>query len=366
MQTYSSTPYRFFVFLLFLVLVVFSGCRSPSVSQGKDPGNRLRYIDCHNHLFGGSTFAGRGEINYPGAVRSAIMKMDELDISRMIVMPPPISPENIGSFSLGGFLDAIKRHPERFAFLAGGESLNIMIHEKARDEHVGKEVKKIFRRKALKILEQGALGFGEFAIEHFSFNVNHPYESVRANHPLFIILADIAAEHGVPIDIHMEAIPRDMALPDRMILLRSRRNPKFLRENIKTFEELLSHNRDAKIIWSHVGWCNTGYRTAELCGELLERHCNLYMSFKLSRESVRETRPLINGKRNIKPEWLMLIRRFPDRFIIGTDQFYSAPGGRQIGPQKTRDTRIFMDLLPSDLAIKIGIENPRRIFNLGP
>ncbi|MFC1884395.1 amidohydrolase family protein [Thermodesulfobacteriota bacterium] len=366
MQVYNTTPCRFLVFLLFVILVVLPGCTTPSMSHGADSGERLRYIDCHNHLFGGSPTAGRGVMNYPGAARSAVTKMDELDISSMIVMPPPISPENSGSFSLDGFLDAINRYPDRFAFLAGGESLNVMIHQTARDYNVGKEIRAAFMKKALKILEEGAIGFGEFAVEHFSFNFNHPYESVRADHPLFLMLSDIAAEHRVPVDIHMEAIPRDMPLPDRMILLRSQRNPQFLRENIKAFERLLSHNRDAKIIWAHVGWCNTGYRTPELCGEMMKRHPNLYMSFKLSRESVHETRPLKKGRQNIKPEWLRLIRKFPGRFIIGTDQFYSQPGGRQIGPQKTRDTRIFMDLLPPELARKIGIENPKRIFNLGP
>ena len=364
MCVYHSVISRLLVLLVF-ILISLPGCRSSSPSHVKNSGHRVGYIDCHNHIFAGPSFGGRNIPNYPGAVRSAIRKMDELGIDKMIVMPPPISPENSGIFSLEDLVEAIQGHPGRFEYVAGGESLNVMIHQSADDRNIDGKIMEKFREKALDILKKGAVGFGEFAVEHFSFNIDHPYESVRADHPLFLMLADIAAEQGVPIDIHMEAVPKDMPLPERKILQRSKKNPDYLRENIKAFERLLSHNRRAKIIWSHVGWCNTGYRTPELCGGLLGRHKNLYMSFKLSRESVRDTRPLTRDKRQIKKEWLNLISAFPDRFIIGTDQFYSPPGTRQIGPQKTQDIRIFIDLLPPDLAFKIGIENPRRIFSLG-
>jgi predicted TIM-barrel fold metal-dependent hydrolase len=260
----------------------------------------------------------------------------------------------------------LKKYPGRFAWLGGGESLNIMIHKAAKKRTVDSSLKKRFRETALNILDKGAVGLGEFAVEHFSFNHDHPYESVPADHPLFLLLADIAAERGVPVDIHMVAVPGDMPLPKRRILLRSGRNPDMLRENITAFERLLRHNRGAKIIWSHVGWCNTGYRTTELCEKLLKRHPNLYIGFKLSRESVPETRPLTEDKSRIKTAWLGLMQAFPDRFVIGTDQFYTPPGGRAIGPQKTEDTKRFMILLPPDLARSIGIENPRRIFGLKP
>ena len=160
----------------------------------------------------------------------------------------------------------------------------------------------------------------------------------------------------------MEAVPRDMPLPDRTALRRSGRNPPVLQENLTAFERLLAHNRGVKIIWAHAGWCNTGERTAGLCRELLSRHPNLFMSFKLSPDSVPETRPLSPDQTAIRPEWLALIRDFPDRFFIGTDQFYVRPGGRTIGPQKTEATRTLMDLLPPDLARKVGVENPQRLF----
>ncbi len=330
-----------------------AGKPSPTSRTGVSPG----YTDAHNHLFG-----GRGRQNdYLGAASTAIAKMDELGIEKIIVMPPPFTSAQTHSYDIEELLPVVKEYPDRIAALGGGGSLNIMIYQ-VRDGKVGPKLRQQFEARALEILNKGGVGFGEFAVEHFSLNHDHPYESVRADHPLLLHLADIAARKGVPMDIHMEAVPRDMPLPNRRVLMRSGRNPKMLRENISAFERLLSHNRDARIIWAHAGWCNTGYRTPELCRHLLSRHLNLYMSFKLSTESVPETSPLNWDRSSIRPEWLRLIRDFPDRFIIGTDQFYSAPGQRQIGPQKTAATRRLMSLLPPDLARKIGFENPKRLF----
>ena len=290
--------------------------------------------------------------------------MDELGIRKIFIMPPPFSPGHRGLFDMDDLLPVARKYSDRIAVLGGGGSLNVMIHANRKSDSVSPEIKARFEKKAHEIISKGAIGFGELAVEHFSFNYDHPYESVPADHPLFLLLADMAAKYNVPIDIHMEAIPADMPLPDRRILKRSVNNPHRLRENISAFERLLAHNQKAKIIWAHVGWCNTGFRTPALCRELFNKHPNLSMSFKLSPESVQETRPINEDKNAIKPEWLQLIKDFPDRFIIGTDQFYVAPGAKSIGPQKTEATKHLMTLLPLNLTHKIGIENPIRIFNL--
>ena len=318
------------------------------------------YIDAHNHLSGGPGIRS----DFPGAVHNALAEMDKLGIRKIFIMPPPFSPGHRGLFDLDDLISFAKEYPARIAVLGGGGSLNVMIHQAGKSDLVSPELIARFEKKADEIISKGAVGFGEFAVEHFSFNYDHPYESVPADHPLFLLLADLAAKYNAPIDIHMEAIPKNIPLPDRIILKRSVNNPKTLKENLSAFERLLAHNPKTKIIWAHVGWCNTGFRTPALCRELFIRHPNLFMSFKLSPESVSETRPISEDKKTIKPEWLQLIKDFPDRFIIGTDQFYVAPGARPIGPQKTETTKHLMTLLPPELARQIGLENPIRIFNL--
>ena len=163
--------------------------------------------------------------------------------------------------------------------------------------------------------------------------------------------------------MHMEAVSEQMPLPKK---LRSPPNPRELSPNIGAFERLLAHNPKAKILWSHVGGGdNTGHRTAALTARLLKTYPNLYISFKIShRDSLAETRPVERGL-GLKAEWLKVMREFPDRFIIGSDQFYLSPEMHgQIGPRSMDPTHQFFSLLPPGLTRKIGYDNPELIFNL--
>ena len=320
------------------------------------------YIDAHNHLVGQFRSRSGPAADYHGAAEITLAKMNALGIKKMIIMPPPFSPNHHGIYDLEHLADIVKKYPDRFAFLGGGETLNVIIQEAVHDGCISSQQQRQFMERAREILSMGAVGFGEFAVEHLCLGSKHNHQSAPADHPLFLLLADIAAKHDVPIDIHMEAVPEPMPLPKG---LRSPPNPRELSPNIEAFERLLAHNPKAKILWSHVGWDNTGHRTAALTARLLERHPNLYMSFKISpRDSRAETRPIERG-RGLKAEWLKVIREFPNRFIIGSDQFYLSPKMRgQIGPRSAEPTHKFFSLLPPDLARKIGYDNPKFIFNL--
>jgi predicted TIM-barrel fold metal-dependent hydrolase len=142
-----------------------------------------------------------------------------------------------------------------------------------------------FQQEAEIIVKARAAGFGELTAEHFSSGRgNHPYESTRPDHPLFLALADIAAQHGMPIDLHMEAVPQDMPFPRRS---GRGQNPETVRENISGLERLLEHNRNARIIWAHAGWDLTGERTVPLMRSLLDKHPNLYLSIKVDESGSR-------------------------------------------------------------------------------
>jgi len=323
-------------------------------------------IDVHNHLMGQYGSPSGVQDDYEGAAQVALATMEKLGITKMFIMPPPFTPAQSSRYTYEDLIGVVKRHSNRLAFLGGGGTLNVMIQQAVRDGRVSLELKGRFEKTALEVLSKGGIGFGEMTAEHLSFEVNHPYESAPPDHPLFLLLSEIAARHGVPIDLHMEAVPEDMPLPEGRRLLSSH-NPKVLRANVKAFERLLTHNRNANIIWAHVGWCNTGYRTPGLCAELLERHRNLYMSFKIRPDSMAETRPLRGGGLEIKPEWLSLIRAYPERFFIGTDQFYTTPrADRPIKPpgRAEEGTYRLLTLLPPDLARKVGYENAMAVFRL--
>ena len=286
--------------------------------------------------------------------------MEERNITKMIVMPPPFTYGQPGLDEYEAFLPAIRRYPQQFAFLGGGGSLNVLLIRAAGMGETPPEIKQRFERRARKIMDDGAVGFGEMATLHLSMSPEHPFEEAPPDHPLMLLLADLAAEYNVPVDIHMEAVVLETQVPER---LNQPPNPSTLKPNIAAFERLLAHNRRAKIIWAHAGWCHTGQRTAELCGELLERHSNLYMSFKVGKDSLPETRPLDEGG-SLKPEWAQLVARFPDRFFIGSDQFYMTPKTRKKLPSHQKGALRILAQLPLDLARKVGVENPKHIFKL--
>src|SRR6266853_6559367 len=69
-----------------------------------------------------------------------------------------------------------------------------------RSGNAGGEIRRTFRERAEEIVRQGAVGFGEMTAEHFAGGT--PYQYAPADHPLFLLLADIAAQHRVVIDFH--------------------------------------------------------------------------------------------------------------------------------------------------------------------
>ncbi len=351
---------------VFFFLVALAGCGSDSetktsASEGIGTEGPECFIDTHVHLHGKYGRAGQEVVDYEAAADKAFETMDEIGVDKALVMPPPISadPNQRGKYDYTELLEVTKKHRKQLGFLGGGGTLNPMIQQAADTSKITSETRRSFEEKADEIVSAGAVGFGEMTALHFSFRAEHPYEEVRPDHPLFLLLADIAARKNVPIDLHMEAVSSDIPLPDE---LQSPPNPEEVDENIEAFKKLLSHNRAARIVWVHAGWDTTGHRTVKLMRKLLKSNPNLYMSLKTVGRGREENRPDENGK--IKSEWKDLIAEFPNRFVVGSDQFYSVPGTRRVGPPSTKSTWNLVGQLPSNVASKVVCDNARSIYRL--
>jgi predicted TIM-barrel fold metal-dependent hydrolase len=319
----------------------------------------ISFIDTHAHL---NVIARKGRVvssDYERAAANALSIMSELGIQKSLLMPPPMHPASPRRGEEKFLREIAKRHPQRFSFLGGGGTLNPVIQESVQSARLTTEIQTLFEELAHEIVQSGAVGFGELTAEHFSFRQDHPYESAPPDHPLFLRLADIAARSQMPIDIHMEAISSDMRMPGHVF---SQNNPTSLRSNLNAFQRLVAHNRDAVIVWAHAGWDNTGDRTVNLIRGLLQTHPNLYMSVKIDRISLSENRPFAGGK--TRPEWIDLIRSFPDRFMIGGDEHFGVSEQTSRGAGRARTARLFLDQLPKDLVPKVASENAIRIYRL--
>ena len=307
------------------------------------------FVDVHAHL---------DPANPERSIQSALQAMPGENAVKIVFMPPPFTTDDPALYEAGVILPQIKGHTDKFAVLGGGGSLNAMIQDAVRSGDAGSEIRHRFKQQAETLLRQGVAGFGEMTAEHFQGAT--AYQFAPADHPLFLLLADIAAEHGVPIDLHLEAVPRAMPLPAGF---QSPPNPAQLHANIPALERLLAHNLHARIIWAHAGWDNTGYRTAELCRRLLTMHSNLFMELKIDPVSPGKNSPLTeDASGTIDPEWLQLFKDFPDRFLMGSDQHYPEPAGAQ---QRWQAAVLLLNQLPAELQKKIGMENAARLYSSG-
>jgi hypothetical protein len=311
-------------------------------------------VDTHNH------FIGRQLQHFKFSLQEALVQMDKAGVKKVFILPPPISLKDPWTYDYKKLLSAISPYRKRFGFLAGGGSLNVMIQKAVITGQVSSQLRESFKKKAEEIATAGAAGFGEMTAEHLCLGPRHNYQTAPPDHELFLLLADIAAQHKMVIDIHMEAVSTKMNVPPR--LGRFKANPRTLTPNIDAFERLLLHNRKANIIWVHCGWDNTGQRSVILDRRLLSKHPNLYMSFKISyRDSTSSYQP-IDYEGKLKPEWLELIKEFPDRFMVGSDQFFEPADRKNRFPTSFFETNSILALLPIDLARKVGHENALRLF----
>ena len=319
--------------------------------------SQVKYIDTHAHLFG----FGKARGDYAGHARTAVAAMDKLGAALTIVAALPVPPGLHWTQDADELFKGTKDFPGRFAVVAGGGSLHPMILEAASAGSTSDSLRRKFIATAEKLAKLPIVAFGEMATDHFSMADWHPYQHAPADHPLYLALADIAAEHDLPIDLHMEAIETPASLNPRY---RSSLNPAKLVPNIPAFERLLAHNRKARIIWTHVGWDNAGQRTPALTRRLLAAHPNLYLAIKLAQGTIAPDTPFfVRGSGRIHPAWRAVIDEFPDRFMVGTDEFHIGPASdRRKIPQHAGSARLILNSLPPALARRIGIDNPLTVY----
>lgn len=301
------------------------------------------YVEAHTHF---------DAKDAAGAVRAALAALPRQNAAMVLLQMPPDTFDHPGHYDAEVVLAEAKKHPE-IGVLGGGGTLNAMIIQAAASGDAGPAVEKKFKDRAEELVREGVVGFGEMTAEHYDGGT--PYQYAPADHPLYLLLADIAAAHGLPIDLHIEAVPEDMAVPPH---IKVPPNPPRLRANIAAFERLLAHNPRAKIIWAHAGADGTGHRTPELCKRMLKAHPNLYMEIKADPKLHGLNYPLAeDGK--LKPEWRALFTEFADRFVIGSDQRYPEPDGPD---QRWQEAVRLFNQLPDDARRKIGTENAARIY----
>ena len=167
------------------------------------PAPAATWIDTHTH----PTF-GPGEMVScfdPACLDRAVARQDVHHVVQAVMMPPP-SPVAANAFE-SALSAAITSRSDRFAFAAGGFSLNPLLHQSQVDG-LTSELSDALVAAAAQLSTSGSVVLGELTALHLSFRPEHPFLEMPPDHAAFLLAADLAAQYGVPIDLHIGACQR--------------------------------------------------------------------------------------------------------------------------------------------------------------
>ena len=115
--------------------------------------------------------------------------------------------------------------------------------------------------------------------------------NIPADDPVMLQIYDSAAEHGLPVNLHVDA------------------------PYSKELGKALGHNRKTKIIWAHCG-----YADASLIRSMFEKHPNLFADISVLADPYKKHSVDMTGSDGtLKQEWKNLFEDFSHRLMLGSD-----------------------------------------------
>lgn len=156
-------------------------------------------------------------------------------------------------------------------------------------------------RKVLEDYKGKFYGIGELISRNDDLSAFTYGEPPRADHPAFKEIYDLAAEYKMPVIVHHNVTAFN--IPD----------PIYLGE----MKNALAHNRNTNIIWAHTGASKRAdiANLPAITEQMLSENSNLYCDLS---DVVFDK--YINKDENSLNTWTALIEKYPDRFIIGSNQ----------------------------------------------
>jgi predicted TIM-barrel fold metal-dependent hydrolase len=183
-------------------------------------------------------------------------------------------------------------------------------------------------------------GIGEVFTRHDDLTALTSGDTPRANNEAMTRIYHLAAENDLPVMLHSN------------ITSKREKNPLYLAE----VEEPLRNHPHTRFIWAHAGTSAEIHRhqtqldfLLPTLARMLENYPNLFIDLSWS----MLTPYLLDEQGKPRKEWLQLVERFPERFMIGSDVV-----GRfnKLG-KEMRSFDPFLDALPEDVARKVARDN---------
>lgn len=290
----------------------------------------MSHIDTHAHI---APCTDHAEI---------IASMDAAGVGHIAIMPR-------GGAEEAEVLDFFKAFPDRVIPFFGGSDIQTLFMQGG--ERIGKPGMTYFKgyrndwweewlEEIMAYLESEMTsapyrGIGELRLRHYGNGPGlpekeHDYD-FPTDSPFMLRLVDLAAKLGLPVAIHLEAETEGEVIQFT--------NAKAVRSTMPMLERLAAHNREATIIWAHLG------RAApDVLAGVLERNPNIYTDISdvfpyghcgcgVSEGSLDVFREytvkncIVDTSGRLKPEWRPVFEQFADRIMMGTDAMSSKAYG---------------------------------------
>ncbi len=267
-------------------------------------------IDAHTHINPGFTASGLSGVDL------LVSSMDKAVIRKAVLFRHPES-------KTADVLEAYRKYPERILPCRGDDGLDVndptTLNLIRADLDTG-----LFR------------GLGEIIIRHALTKANIP-----ADHPVLLELFKLAAEHRIPVTVHLDSPQKGLA----------------------EFERALNQCPSTTFIWAHCG-----PSTADVLKGMLDRHPNLYADLS----TLNPVWLKLAGRQALPPgcqieslEWIRLMEAYPDRFLFGTDPWFIEAYVRLPDITTWVKDNVFSQLSP-ETAEAIDHGNAERLFSIAP
>jgi Amidohydrolase len=188
-------------------------------------------------------------------------------------------------------------------------------------------------------------GIGEVMTRHDDLTAFTYGEPPRANHEAMAPIYELAGEKGLPVLVHSNITSVRM------------REPLYLGE----LEEALKAHPGTRFIWAHAGTSDEINRRMNLSFldnevlRMLDTYDNLWVDLSWS---ILDEYLLTNDGDDVRSHWLRIIKRHPDRFVIGSDLVGSFD---RLG-DKMAEFDVLLDELDEDEAAMVAHDNLLRLL----
>lgn len=196
-------------------------------------------------------------------------------------------------------------------------------------------------RQLLRIYPDTFCGIGELMSRHDDLTALTYGEPPHLDHPAFLEIFDLGAEQGLPVLVHHNITAA--STPEVLYL--------------DELKNALSHNRDCRIIWAHIGISRRVEvpHLAAIADELLAENENLWIdiSWIVYNYYFLEENPDGFQDGDTMDDWAALMEKWPDRFMVGTDKV----GHWDTYPDEVTKYYALLDRLAPETAQKLCRDN---------